>query len=268
MTGVARTSMAVFALLLVFCLVSAPAAAQRYPRGMTEGRNSARAPQVLGDGVIRFSLLPGDCQARSYGDGRGESDCGNRNAKSYLAAGDVRTGSSMLYAFDVRVAGGLTHAAFHNPRAVPFTGGPDSRLAVAIWQGELIKNHLVWLDLDRTRGLTFMGRRCAAPGQLGNWTRFELLVKWSAKGDGVMQARCNGRTIYAVKGAPTDQNPHCHVASHCEPGKVKHPKRINAGFGLFFDAEFINGRSIRPRLPASGLHVEMRNFKVAKARIR
>ncbi|SIO08960.1 hypothetical protein [Vannielia litorea] len=250
-----------------FALAAPQAEAQRYPAGMKEGRNSARTPQVAGE-VIRFTLMPGDCQARSYGDGRGESDCGNLNAKSYLSAGEVKSGATMLYAFEVRVAGGLTHAAFHNPRAVPFTGGPDSRLAVALWQGELIKNHLVSLELDRTRGLTFLGRSCAGPGQLGGWTRFELLVRWSAGADGVMQARCNGRTIYAVSGQPTDQNPHCHEANHCEPGKVKHPRRINAGFGLFFDKEVVNGRPMRPRIPPSGLSVDMRNFKIAKARLK
>lgn len=265
MSGFIRLFLALF--LLSFALAAPQAEAQRYPKGMAEGRNSARTPQVAGD-VIRFSLMPGDCQARSYGDGRGESDCGNLNAKSYLSAGEAKIGSAMLYAFDIRVAGGLTHAAFHNPRAVPFTGGPDSRLAVALWQGEMIKNHLVSLELDRTRGLTFLGRTCAGPGQLGGWTRVELLVRWSAGADGVMQARCNGRVVHAVSGRPTDQNPHCHEANHCEPGKVKHPKRINAGFGLFFDKEVVNGQPMRPRIPASGLHVEMRNFKVARARLK
>ena len=87
MSGFIRRFLALF--LLSFVLAAPQAEAQRYPKGMAEGRNSARTPQVAGD-VIRFSLMPGDCQARSYGDGRGESDCGNLNAKSYLSAGEAK----------------------------------------------------------------------------------------------------------------------------------------------------------------------------------
>lgn len=173
--------------------------AQRFPERMKEGRNSARSP-TIDNGVVTFTILPGDCQSRTYGDGRGESDCKNLSSKSYLSAGDVRNGTSMYYAFDVRVAGGLTHASFHNPRMVPFTGGPDSRLSVAIWQGNFIKNHLVTLDLDKTRGLTFLGKRCASAGSLSGWTRFEMLVKWSSKSDRLMQVKCNGRVIYNLTG--------------------------------------------------------------------
>lgn len=262
--ALART---VLAPLAVMAATAGTADAQRFPDGMREGRNSARTP-VVTDGVVTFTVLPGDCQGRTYGDGRGESDCANLNSKSYLAAGDVRMGTAMMYAFDVRVAGGLTHAAFHNPRAVPFTGGPDSRLSVAIWQGDLIKNHLVALDLDRTRGLTFLGKRCAGPGQLNGWTRFEMVVRWSASSDGLMQVRCNGRTIHAVSGQPTDQAPHCHSSNHCEPGVVKHPSHVNAGFGIFFDKEVVGGVPTMPRVPASGLSVQMRDFTVQKVRLK
>ena len=239
--------------------------AERFPRGMKEGRNSARFPTIE-NGVITFRILPGDCQSRTYGDGRGESDCKNRNSKSYLSAGDVRSGSSMYYAFDVRVPSGLTHKAFHNPRMVPFTGGPDSRLSVAIWQGNLIKNHLVWLDLDRTRGLTFMGKRCAPASSLTGWTRFEMWVTWSAKAKGKMLVKCNGKTIYSVEGKATDQNYFCNISTHCAPGVEKHPKKINSGYGIFFDSEFVGGRGIFPRVPKSGLVVQMRNFSQKKVR--
>jgi hypothetical protein len=173
----------------------------------------------------------------------------------------------MKYAFEVRVVSGLTHRAFHNPRAVPFTGGPDSRLSVAIWQGNLIKNHIHTLDLDATRGLTFLGKTCAPPAALGDWTRFEMLVRWSAKTNGLIQVRCNGRVIHAEKGIATDQQPHCHISNHCEPGVGKHPGKINAGFGLFFDKEVVNGVPMRPRVPSSGLTIEMRNFERRKVRL-
>lgn len=256
------------ALLLVslacFTLVS-EASAQGFPKGMKEGSNSARTP-IVKNGVVTFSILPGDCQSRTYGDGRGESDCRNLNSKSYLSAGDVKNGSSMRYSFDVRVAGGLIHKAFHNPRMVPFTGGPDSRLSVAIWQGNLIKNHIVWLDLDSTRGLTFMGKQCAAASRLKEWTRFELIIKWTDKADGVLQAKCNGRVVLTRQGVQTDQNFQCNISTHCEPGKTKHPKRINAGFGIFHDAEVVNGKPIRPRVLSSGLLIQMRNLEVKKVR--
>ncbi len=254
------------ALLLSLILSGGGASAQGYPRGMHEGRNSARSPAVH-NGVVTFTILPGDCQARTYGDGRGESDCRNLNSKSYLAAGEVPIGTAMKYVFDLRVAGGLTHAAFRNPDAVPFTGGPDSRLSVAIWQGNLIKNHLATLDPDTTRGLTLRGKRCTAPGALGDWTRFELLVRWSAGADGVMQASCNGRVIYSVTGTATDQQPHCIVSNHCEPGVNKHPKRINAGFGIFFDKEVVRGVPTRPRVPQDGLSIQMRNFDVRRVKL-
>lgn len=241
-------------------------AAQSYPLGMIEGRNSAATPQRDGE-VVRFTLLPGQCQSRTYGDGRGESDCLNFNSKSYLSAGEVPNGATMKYAFEVRVVAGLTHRAFHNPRAVPFTRGPDSRLSVAIWQGNLIKNHIHTLDLDATRGLTFLGKTCARPQDLKTWTRFEMLVRWSDKPDGVIQVTCNGRVLYAQRGAMTDQQPHCHISNHCEPGVRKHPRSINAGFGLFFDSEHVNGVRTRPRVLASGLTIEMRNFERKKVRL-
>ena len=257
------------ACLTGFLLVAtlAGASAQSYRLRMHEGSNSAAKPQMVGKGTVRFTLLPGQCQARTYGDGRGESDCLNKNSKSYLSAGDVPAGTSMKYAFDVRVIAGLTHRAFHNPRAVPFTGGPDSRLSVALWQGNMIKNHIYLLDLDATRGLTFLGKTCAGPRNLANWTRFEMLVRWSDRNDGLIQVSCNGRVIHAARDIATDRQLHCHISNHCEPGVIKHPKRINAGFGLFFDAEFINGRKLFPRIPASGLTIEMKEFERAKVRL-
>ena len=248
------------ALLLIAALAPSLSEAQGLSR-MSEGRNSARSPVIQGD-TVTFRILPGDCQSRTYGDGRGESDCGNLNSKSYLSSGSVRVGSGMRYAFDIRVAEGLTHKAFHNPRAVPFTGGPDSRLSVAIWQGDMIRNHIVALDLDATRGLTFLGKRCAGPGNLSDWTRVEMLVKWTSDATGLMQVSCIGRVIHAVRGVATDQAPHCHSSNHCEPGKVEHPREINAGFGIFFDKEVVKGREMRPRVPQGGLAIQMRGLDV------
>lgn len=253
-----------FVSLVLPTLGLSPADAQALPGYLKEGRNSARSP-VVKNGIVTFKILPGDCQSRSYGDGRGENDCLNKNSKSYFSAGEVRSGATMYYAFDVRVEGGLIHKAFHNPRMEPFTGGPDSRLSVAIWQGNLIKNHLVWLDLDKTRGLTFMGKTCAPAKALSQWTRFEMMVRWSKNDKGRMWVKCNGRTIYTIVDTATDQNVFCNISTHCEPGKKKNPRRINAGFGIFHDAEFTD-RSIFPRLPKTGLVVQMRNFAVKKAR--
>ena len=217
--------------------------------------------------MVTFRILPGDCQSRTYGDGRGESDCNNLNAKSYLSAGEVPIGTSMRYLFDVRVAGGLTHEAFRNPLVTYAKGGADSRLSVAIWQGNLIKNHLLSVDLDRTRGLTVFGKTCAPPQALGDWTRVELLVRWSAGPDGLLQLRCNDRVVYAISGAPTDQQPHCIISNHCEPGVEKHPRSINAGFGIFFDKEVVNGVPTRPRVPESGLIVQMKNLEARRVRL-
>ncbi|SMY09056.1 hypothetical protein [Flavimaricola marinus] len=253
--------------LLIVLVLPLGAAAQDYPRGMSEGRNSARSPTVSG-GVVSFTVLPGDCQSRTYGDGRGESDCSNLNSKSYLTSRDVPVGTSMLYAFDVRVAGGLTHDAFRNPHVTYAPGGADSRLSVAIWQGELIKNHLLTLDLDRTRGLTVFGRTCAPASSLGDWTQVQLLLRWSAGSDGLLQLSCNDRPVYAVSGQPTDQQPYCIISNHCEPGVEKHPRMINAGFGIFFDAEVVNGVPTRPRVPASGLSVQMRDFDIRRVQLR
>ena len=256
-------------LCVVAFLLALPASAvaQGYPAGLHEGTNSARRPVVDG-GVITFRILPGDCQSRTYGDGRGESDCGNFNAKSYLSAGEVPIGTAMRYAFDVRVAEGLTHAAFRNPDVTYAPGGADSRLSVALWQGELIKNHLLALDLDKTRGLTVFGKTCAPATALSGWTRVELLVRWSAGNDGVLQLSCNGRVVYAVSGTATDQQRYCIVSNHCEPGAEKHPRRINAGFGIFFDAEFVNGVRTRPRVPETGLVVQMQNIAVQPVALR
>jgi hypothetical protein len=94
-----------------------------------------------------------------------------------------------------------------------------------------------------------------------------MLVRWSPKQDGIVQVTCNAKVLHAARGVATDQQLHCHSSNHCEPGVVKHPKRINAGFGLFFDAEFVNGRSIKPRVPSGGLTSEMKDFEVKPVRL-
>ena len=258
----------VFGIGLCVLLVASPetSAAQGFPAGMKEGSNSARLPTVEG-GTVTFRILPGDCQARTYGDGRGESDCGNLNSKSYLSAGEVPVGTSMRYTFEVRVAGGLTHAAFRNPRVTYSPGGADSRLSVALWQGNLIKNHLLSLDLDKTRGLTVFGKSCAPASTLGDWTEVELLVRWSSGSDGLLQLRCNGRAVYTITGKPTDQQPYCIISNHCEPGVQNSPRTINAGFGIFFDTEIVNGVQTRPRVPETGLVVQMRSFDIRRIRL-
>ena len=56
-------------------LLSTPLHA-RAPNGFKEATFQGRSP-AYDKAVVTFSLLPGDCSPKKYGDGRGESDCAN-----------------------------------------------------------------------------------------------------------------------------------------------------------------------------------------------
>ena len=236
------------------------------PNGYSVSRFSAQPPEIA-NGEIAFTLFPGDCSSRNYGDGRGENDCRNMNSKSQIGGCCGEMGQTMVYAFDVWIDPKLRHRGHHQPEAASMTGQGvnNSRVEIARWQGSnLIKNHIYDVEVDRTRGITFLGRRCAGPERFGSWVRFEMRVKWANDENGWIEVNCDGAPVYRAQGLATNQAPHCHVANHCEPGVYKNPRRINNQFGLMYDAEWIDGRRTMPRIHPDGLTFRFRDFDIRR----
>lgn len=247
--------------------LAGPAAAEGIPRGMSEGSNSKPSP-VAEAGALAFTIHRGVCTSRSYGDGRGESNCSNQNVQSYVGTGrklQARRGQAWVYAFDFWVDPRTNHRGHHQPEAARFTGKGvnNSRLEIARWQGEgFIKNHIYDIEVDTTRGVTFLGKRCAPPSSFGRWVRFEMRIRWTDDATGAIQVKCDDRVIHAARDVATDQAPHCHVANHCEPGKVKHPRRFYFQFGAFHDPIWPGGKRQWAPIPDGGLTFRYRNIEV------
>lgn len=257
------------ALAALFALLAGSALAQGLPSGLSKGSNSKPDPVVEG-GTVSFTIHRGVCTSRPYGDGRGESNCSNKNVQSYLGTGrslEARRGQAWRYAFEFWIDPRTNHRGHHSPDAAPFTGQGvnNSRLEIARWQGQgNVRNHIYDIEVDRTRGVTFLGRRCAGPESFGRWQRFEMQVRWSNDATGAIVVRCNGKAIYGADGIATDQAPHCHIANHCEPGKVKHPARIYFQFGAFHDPVWPGGRREWAPIPEGGLTFRFRNVEIGR----
>lgn len=237
------------------------------PSGFSEGSNSRPSPVAKGK-EIDFTVMQGVCTSRTYNDGRGESNCGNMNVQSYIGTKqNARLGQTWLYAFDFMVDPTVNHKGHHQPEAAKYGGGGgvnNSRLELARWQGQAIKNHIYDIEVDTTRGVTFLNRRCIAPGQFGEWHRFEMKVKWTSDATGMIQVTCDGRVVWAKEGVATNQNPRCHVANHCEEGVIKNPKSFYFQFGAFHDPEYVNGQRIWARIPGGSYTMRYRNIDVRR----
>jgi hypothetical protein len=116
-----------------------------------------------------------------------------------------------------------------------------------------------------------LGRSLHGDGTYGENPLLSLLPENPPRGPGVESRFYDTDPDAAVKRTEaleaTILQPHCHISNHCETGVTKHPRHINAGFGLFFDAEFMGGQSIFPRFLQPGLTLEMKNFEVRKVRL-
>ncbi|AXI54969.1 hypothetical protein C1J05_11130 [Sulfitobacter sp. JL08] len=173
-------------------LLSTPLHA-RAPNGFKEATFQGRSP-AYDKGVVIFSLLPGDCSPKKYGDGRGESDCANGGIRSRInAKKHARLGQTLQYSLDIWI----------DP-SFEFNGGKGTKRSALIileWQRiNAIKSHLYELHLDSRRGAMFEDKTCFSNKDFGKWVSFKMLVKWSAKDDGVLKVYCGDRLVYQLVG--------------------------------------------------------------------
>lgn len=261
---------------LAVCLVlafAAPASADPHPRGFEEHKfNPPEQQPVTENGVTTFHLSPGVCGAIDYGDGRGENDCENGNARSNLRwTTNYRLGDSVEYRFDVRVDPGLAYAGFYNMAANGvYPNGTDSHLRIASWEGPLLRNFIYMLKVDTTNGIDFLANQCQAPADFGKWVTFSLKTQWAGDGKGWVVASCDDRIIYADEGVATNQAPQCWPSNECEPWVVKNPSSFNfivgpvlMGFGP--DWRKVPGAKDKfDQMQPDGITIQMRNMSVTK----
>ena len=183
--------------LAIYVMSSIAPALAGAPSGFQEGRNSGVSP-IWKNKELTFIMTRTDCQARPYGDGRGESDCLNGSSRSQVnARKQIGMGKDYQYFMEIWVDPDFRY----NGKG---WGGVNyrSRLWIAEWQRQnTIKNHMYEMYLDSVNGAKFEDKTCFRPSAFGKWNTFEMRVRWSTKDDGYLQVKCNGTIIYALKGA-------------------------------------------------------------------
>ncbi|MCR9285743.1 MAG: polysaccharide lyase [Rhodobacteraceae bacterium] len=238
------------------------------PSGFYVGKNSGVAPEWK-NGEVTFVMRRGDCQKRTYGDGRGESDCLNGNSRSQLnARNQQRMGRSYEYAMEIWVAPGFRY----NGRG---WGSVNyrSRLWIAEWQrSNTIKNHMYEMYLDSSKGATFEDKTCFTPRQFGKWNSVVMRVKWSNGSDGFLQVICNGKIVYSVNG-PNVIPPGCGTEAklQCKPELQDLKKPILWSVGPSLKGHGMNYRDFGfpspfPPFPDTGITMKMRNLYVGGIR--
>lgn len=238
------------------------------PSGFVVGGNSGVAP-IWKSGEVTFVMRRGDCQKRSYGDGRGESDCLNGNSRSQLNARNLqRMGRAYEYAMEIWV----DPAFRYNGRG---WGNVNyrSRLWIAEWQrANTIKNHMYEMYLDSSKGATFEDKTCFSPRQFGQWNSVVMRVKWSDGADGFLQVICNGKVVYSLEG-PNVVPPGCGTEAklQCKPELQDLRKPILWSVGPSLKGHGMNYRDIGfpsafPPFPETGITMKMRNLYVGKLR--
>jgi hypothetical protein len=207
---------------------------------------------------VNFKIMNGDCSARDYGDGRGESNCWNGNVSSRLASRrHIKPGTSVEYSFAFRVE--------------PTFSYPGDRLEIAMWQRiNTIKNHMYELELNAWRGATFEGKVCAAPKQLSSWTTFSMKVIWRSDNRGKIEIRCNGKTIYERAGnVLVPEGCGTNRKRQCEPARQQLDRPIQFQIGPLMRG--FGGPKLRGSRPSAferfqddGITIQVRDLKISK----
>ena len=234
------------------------------PRGFSEHVFNGNNPTTSG-GITTFHVDEGDCSARDYGDGRGESDCFNGNLRSRLAYDNhARLGDSLQYSLEVLV-----------PSDLQYAGGPNRRslLEIAEWQRiGTIKNHIHTLHLDSRRGVTFDDTVCIPPSAFGSWVRIQVQVRWANDDSGVISVICDGRPVLVRRGN-TAIPPDCGARGvfQCDPSLQEPQKPIQFQVGILFrgygERGRLDGLSRNGRMPPQGgFSIQMRNIDVSRIR--
>lgn len=263
-----KRTMARIAAVIVALLTSPSALQADAPSGFIVGRNSGVDP-ILKNGEVTFIMRRGDCQKRTYGDGRGESDCLNGNSRSQLNARDKqRMGRGYEYAMEIWV-----EPAFrYNGRGWGKVNY-RSRLWIAEWQrSNTIKNHMYEMYLDSSKGAMFEDKICFSPRRFGQWNSVVMRAKWSNGADGFLQVICNGKVVYSIKG-PNVIPPGCGTAwkLQCKPELQDLKKPILWSVGPSLKGHGMNYRdfgfpSAFPPFPEGGITMKMRSLYVGRIR--
>lgn len=251
-------------LLVIAGVVSLTSAAMAgAPSGFREAKFQGNAPTVK-RGEVTFSLKPGQCSPKLYGDGRGESDCRNGQIRSQITnRKHARLGRAIEYAADIWIMPGFR---YHKGNA------PRSKLTIMEWQRiDTIKNHLYMLHLD-SRGARFEDKTCFPASQFGAWVSFRMQVKWSNEADGYLRVFCGGRLVYELTGpnaVPPDCGTRAKEQCKLELINLRPPVQWEvgpklAGFGTVY-AQFGLPSPFRP-FPQSGLTMKMRNLYYGRIR--
>ncbi len=257
-----------FLFVLVFVLMGPSASLAASPPGFEENRNNGTAP-VWRKRELTFDLPRGACQARPYGDGRGESDCLNGNSRSQVhTKRKQRLGREYQYAMEVWI-----DPSFRYDGKGWGTVNHRSRLWIAEWQRiRTIKNHLYELYLDSRQGLLFEDKTCFGPRDFGKWNRFTMTVRWSNDADGYLQVSCNGKVIYATTGpnaVPPDCGKPWKQQCKLEHIDLSEPVQWQVGPNLRghgMDYARFGFPSPFPPFPKDGLQMKVRNLYYGKPR--
>lgn len=212
----------------IFLMVlSMIAAADPHPMRLDSHHFNGSVQPVTEAGVTRFEIRTHECSSRTYGDGRGESDCRNGNVRSNLTAHQVGVSEAWTYEFEFRVPGPIGYGGYSNSHACGFLDRcADSRLRIVSWEGNRLHNFLYMLKLDNRYGVRFLDEVCVAPENLEKWSRFRMEVRWSHDDRGWIRVSCNDRVVHFREGVRTAAAPHCYVTNLCQDGEAKRPNRV------------------------------------------
>lgn len=255
--------------LLAAFFVSAPVLAESHPRGFVENDLNGSVAPITTDGVTTFTVREGECSETGYNNGTGENDCINGSVKSQLVAKDrAKLGQTVEYSFDVLVPTDFAYPGEYIAQSVPFRAeGWDSKLRLAGWEGPTPKSFVYLLKLDAKNGITFLGHRCQAPSDFGQWTRFSMKIRWANDEKGWVKVTCDDRLVYLDEGTSSTAQTQCYQANECAPGVVHDSQSFIHTVGLAvngagFEWKKMGLDSPFTDLPDSGITVQMRNIAI------
>ena len=255
---------------IIGAMLVSPALADPHPRGFTDHPFNGPRDAVTENGVTTFTIVDEGCGDVDYGDGRGESDCGNGNIRSMLSyEPNAKLGQTLDYRFDFLIDPTFDYEGYLSSEAAGFEPGAwDSMFRIATWEGPFLHNFLYILKVSKKAGVTFAGQQCQAPEDFGKWVSFSLKIKWTADDRGWIAVSCNQRYVYVDEGVATNVAPHCYTQNQCVPGEARSPRSVNyiigaqmAGWGHAYadigkDTPFVPIRE-------GGISISMRNIAVA-----
>ncbi len=147
-------------------------------------------PPRVADPVVHFRLAPGQ-------------------RRSNLRTGeDWRIRQNRLFGFDVRLDPSTLGATPITLSRLVRVGAPDTEIAT--------------VQLDRTRGITIMGRSCVAPHDLINWHRVEMRIRLNDQGRGFLEAFCDRKPVWGRRNLRTTLPPDCQDNTGCGTPVTRH----------------------------------------------